>query len=301
MCKEFQEKMGHSICSDIKEVDSDFFVPAEQALEKIKADELSWRKEKDLPIEHFTEFSRLSDNSFKDKVSVGEFFQQRSEDISKLMPSVSPEKTHEPVPLVENSRTYSNIMEQDSARESLSVTEIAKLLSEMNDDNTSSVISHLLKANSKKTTRANKENVSPNRGSSMSTTVQINSSRMSLPIPSLNSTACQTAGSSERESDISPRMQHDKSMSSLRSGSALSSLPDGKLPIETTRTQLVWGCVRLGKSSTQEFVVRNRSQHRLRVQVKIYVHLLLTGFSGSVLKNTIFWIGFFYYFTLSLL
>lgn len=236
-------------------MDSDCFVPAELALEQIKADELSWKKENDLPVEHFTEFSQLSINSFKNKVSVGEFFQQRSEDISDVIPNGSPEKTHEPVPLIESSNT-SNITKDITNRDSLSVSEIAKLLSE-NDGNASTVISYLMKC--KKT--SDKENISPNKK-----TASI-SSTSTLPKSSITSIGYQTGGHSEVESDISPRMQNDKTISSLRSGSALSNLPDGKLPIETTRTQLVWGCIKLGRSSTQEFVVRNRSQHRLRIQV----------------------------------
>lgn len=243
VCKEFQDKISQSVCTSIRDVDSDCFVPAELALEKIKADELSWRKEKDLPVENFTEFSQISNSSFKDKVSVGEFFQQRSEDIKNIIPNISPEKTHNPVPLIESSN-ISNSTATANNRESLSITEIVKLLSEMNDGNATAIISQLLK---NKNTTEDKENISPS-------------------IPSLNSTACQTDG---RESDISPRiLQHDKSLSSLRSGSALSSLPNGKLPIETTRTQLIWGCIKLGKSSVQEFVLRNRSQNRLRIQVK---------------------------------
>lgn len=257
MCKEFQEKISHSVCSNVR--DSDYFIPSELALEKIKADELSWRKEKDIPVEHFAEFSELNDSSFKDKVSVGEFFQQRSEDIRNLIPNTSPEKSHDPVPLVDSSNTLNIPEQENSTRDSLSITEIAKLLSEIDDGNASAVISQLLKHNKKRT--ADKENVSPNIGSSRSSIV---TNSQILPAGSLNSTACQT----DMDSDISPRtVQHDKSLSSLRSGSALSSLPGGKLPIETTRTQLIWGCVKLGKSSVQEFVVRNRSQNRLRVQV----------------------------------
>lgn len=181
---------------------------------------------------------------------MGEFFQQRSEDIRKLIPNRSPEKTHDPVPLVENS--FSNITENIN-RDSLSVSEIVKVLSSESNTNVNAMISYLTKY--KKT--SNKENVSPNRTSLLSS--------KTLPDISPNSTTSQIASSSEK--DISPTVRHDKTMSSLRSGSAMSSLPDGKLPLETTRTQLVWGCVKLGKGSIQEFVVRNRSQHRLRIQV----------------------------------
>lgn len=261
MFREFKYKMGHTSVANSEELDSDCFVPAELAADKLKADELSWRKEKDIPVEHFTDFSQLNDNSsVQNKVSMGEFFQQRSEDIRELIPNGSPEKLRNPVPLVECSD-----LAQSDCKESLSVSQIVQLISEMNDDSPSSVISYLLK-------QKNKENIPPNKSTtSLKQTVSPGFATSSLD-STVKSTAIslnQSARSSERESDISLRTQHDKSLSSSRSGSALSSLPDGKLPIETTHSQLIWGCVRLWKSSTQEFVVRNRSQHRLRVQVSV--------------------------------
>lgn len=264
MCREFREKMGRHSITNFEELDSNYFMPAEMAVDKIKADEMSWRREKDIPVEHLTDFTQSSESSFKNKVSMGEFFQQRSEDISELIPNGSPEKTRDPIPLVENS-----IVPERERNQSLSISEIAHLLSEMNNENPSKVISYLLK---QKKSASDKENVSPNR-SPTSLKRSISPTCSTMQTPSLNSTAKSTVismASAETESSIPHRTQQDKSICSSRSGSALSRLPDGKLPIETTHTQLVWGCVKLGKSLTQEFAIRNRSQHRMRIMVRFY-------------------------------
>lgn len=251
VCKEFREKMGVGSSTNFEELDSNSFLPAEIAVEKLKADELSWRNEKDIPVDPVSYLSEFSEASLQNKVSMGEFFQQRSEDITNLIPNRSPEKRQDPVALVDSFNTTQTIPEQGS-RESLSISKIAKLLSELDEkESPSRMISYLL--------NQNKENVSPQ-------TETFSKSLLLSPNTSKSSGISRNR-SPNRESDISPRMRHDKSLSSLRSGSALSSLPDGKLPLETTRRQLIWGCVKLGKSSTQEFVLRNRSQHRLRVQI----------------------------------
>lgn len=59
----------------------------------------------------------------------------------------------------------------------------------------------------------------------------------------------------------------DRSISSLRSCSSLDSLVDGKLPIECNKTQLVWSCIKIGKSSTRSFVLKNKSQKKIRFQM----------------------------------
>lgn len=257
--------MGAPSISNIPELDSNFFTPAELAVEKLKADELSWQKEKDIPAQRLSDFSLRSDNTFN-KISIGEFFREKSDDIRKVIPNKSPEKTSDPVPLIDS---FSNVS-VPQIKESLSVTEIAKLLSEMSDDNPSKMISCLLKqkSGSKENITMNKENISPSKPTKLTTSYKTSlspSSPQKSQTLSLNSTVL-SKSSSDGESSAQLR-QLEKSSSTLRSGSALSNLPEGKLPLETTRSQLIWGCVRLGKSVTQEFVLRNRSQHRLRVQI----------------------------------
>lgn len=60
-----------------------------------------------------------------------------------------------------------------------------------------------------------------------------------------------------------------KSLTSLRSTSSLSNLPGGKLPIETTHCELVWGCVKAGKSETKQFTLRNKSANKVQIQCSI--------------------------------
>ncbi|XP_044746131.1 uncharacterized protein LOC123307770 [Coccinella septempunctata] len=60
-----------------------------------------------------------------------------------------------------------------------------------------------------------------------------------------------------------------KSLTSLRSTSSLSNLPGGKLPIETTHCELVWGCVKAGKSETKQFTLRNKSASKVQIQCSI--------------------------------
>ncbi|XP_018330102.1 uncharacterized protein LOC108740314 [Agrilus planipennis] len=59
------------------------------------------------------------------------------------------------------------------------------------------------------------------------------------------------------------------SRGSVRSGSSLDNLPDGKLPIESSHIELIWGCVKVGKKSTQEFLLRNRSHQKLRLEASV--------------------------------
>ncbi|GJQ76312.1 hypothetical protein Trydic_g2036 [Trypoxylus dichotomus] len=61
----------------------------------------------------------------------------------------------------------------------------------------------------------------------------------------------------------------NRSLTSVRSGSSLDTLPDGKFPIKSNRLELVWGCLRFGRSSTQDFQIRNQLNQRIRMQASI--------------------------------
>ncbi|RZB39286.1 hypothetical protein BDFB_002054 [Asbolus verrucosus] len=69
--------------------------------------------------------------------------------------------------------------------------------------------------------------------------------------------------------NISPNFHHDKSALSSRSSSSLSSLPNGKLPIATTRTEIIWGCIKPGKNASQDFVIKNKSSSRVGVKCSV--------------------------------
>lgn len=68
----------------------------------------------------------------------------------------------------------------------------------------------------------------------------------------------------EVKENLSP-YDGNRSGGSARSSSSLSVLPNGKLPIATTKPEVIWGCVRPGKHNSQEFVIRNRSPNRVGI------------------------------------
>ncbi|KRT81958.1 MSP domain-containing protein, partial [Oryctes borbonicus] len=71
----------------------------------------------------------------------------------------------------------------------------------------------------------------------------------------------------------------DRSLTSVRSGSSLDALPDGKFPIKSNRLELIWGCLKIGRSSIQEFQIRNQLNQRIRMQASI------TGSSFRLVKD----------------
>lgn len=83
------------------------------------------------------------------------------------------------------------------------------------------------------------------------------------------------------EGDSKPlrELQENRSLSSVRTASSLGNLVDGRLPIESNRTQLVWGCVMVGRSNTQEFVIRNKCN------TKISLKAVVNGTNFRILKD----------------
>lgn len=72
----------------------------------------------------------------------------------------------------------------------------------------------------------------------------------------------------------------DRSLTSVRSGSSLDTLPEGKLPIKSSRLELVWGCLKPGRTSIQEFQIRNQLNQKIRMQA------LVTGSSFRIAKDS---------------
>lgn len=106
-----------------------------------------------------------------------------------------------------------------------------------------------------------RKTLSPNNLRNISpSTLKISPSRSGKYSPSLMKS---TSSLSNAAKSISP--------SSERSSSDHGSvhLINGKLPIETTKQELVWGCVKVGKSQNQKFVIRNRLLQRVRFQVTV--------------------------------
>ncbi|XP_072391780.1 uncharacterized protein spd-2 [Diabrotica undecimpunctata] len=241
---------------------SSIFRPAEEAASMLLADELSWRRKNEVPFQ---------DEEFSQRGSVGEFFRKKSETLSNFLPGASPDTTREPVPLIESSED--SIVEHDSCdmnKKSLSISMIQKMLTDSNLT-PKRACDNILKLGEKVSfvPIANKSYSLP--GSKNSSYTSDHSENDAIKhinnkenVDSLNVKTPPT------QLLISPsRSSSRASGTSSRASSSLSSLHNGKLPIETTKCELIWGCVKVGKSVTQEFVIRNRSSKRLGVQLSL--------------------------------
>lgn len=61
----------------------------------------------------------------------------------------------------------------------------------------------------------------------------------------------------------------NRSLASIRSGSSLDYLIDGRVPVATTKVELVWTTVKVGKSSKKDFVLRNKIHQKIRFQMVV--------------------------------
>ncbi|XP_044266753.1 uncharacterized protein LOC123012724 [Tribolium madens] len=235
------------------------FKSGEIAVAKLLQDEKSWRREKELP-EEIKDFSVNSDNF---KMSIGSFFQHRSDELPILFAKSPNKELKAPIPLIETSnRSPAPRNSTFGENESVSLSLIQKMLSSEASPN--AALDNLLnKAKpEKKRFKAPPE-----------------PERQSLTKPSIATTTCEEQ-EKQVEKDVTPeepfnRMEEikenispydgDRTAVSSRSSSSLSSLPNGKLPIATTKTEVIWGCTKPGKNSLREFVVRNRSASRVGI------------------------------------
>ncbi|KAL3286490.1 hypothetical protein HHI36_000995 [Cryptolaemus montrouzieri] len=275
-------------------VRSDIFKPAEEAESQLLADEASWMKENDLPVEMRREDFTI-DNSDNCKMSISTFFNQKSEDISNIIPSnfkkqsiisdlpnINPSRQSSLISapcsissVAENSLPKVDLHDYYDApqKDSLSISKIAQILQNSKETPTK-VLDYLLKQCSaderetleKQTFSSSHSSISKDSNSlspmfSERTDVNSYPSTLTSDKENINSINIpHQSSSSNMCSSIS------KSLSSLRSTSSLSNLPGGKLPIKTTHCELVWGCVKAGKSETKQFTIRNKSSSKLRLQ-----------------------------------
>lgn len=72
----------------------------------------------------------------------------------------------------------------------------------------------------------------------------------------------------------------DRSLTSVRSGSSLDTLPEGKFPIKSNRLELIWGCLKPGRTATQEFQIKNQLNQRIRMQASV------TGSNFRIVKDS---------------
>ncbi|XP_018564946.1 uncharacterized protein LOC108906218 [Anoplophora glabripennis] len=279
--KEFQKTMNS--VNKVPQIDSQLFSPAEEAASMLLADEMSWRRQNEMPL--VNNFSQVSNEDISDgKVSVGAFFQQRSDTLSDFKMALSPVKSKNPIPLIDSSISFTE-EDNEKNRKSLSISAINKLLIET-DDTPRKVTSYLFKQGQK---------LSENLIDQPSLPVSKNSSYTSNY--SDNEVMRQIVADKENidtynipqdvlediKEDIGCSSQSNNrplSAGSTRSlSSALTNLPHGKLPIESTKMELIWGCVKVDKCVTQEFLLRNKAPKRLCLQMSI------TGYDFKIRKE----------------
>ncbi|XP_063903133.1 uncharacterized protein LOC135122701 [Zophobas morio] len=247
------------------------FQSGADAIAIFEEDEKSWKKEKHIPGIP-KEFSLTYNDDMK--VSVGSFFIKKSDNIPELF-AKSPQKLQAPIPLIETSVCDQGFcLSDDSVRiseiqnipgdDSVRVSQIQNILS--SDESPTNALNKLLKP--KRPTKTK----SPLR-KSLPKSPQKEFSLPKCPIQTSlpnNLDKCGKDITDEAvKENICPDFNQEKSVLSTRSSSALSNLPNGKLPIGTTKTELIWGCVKVGKSSSQEFIVRNNSSSRLGIQCSV--------------------------------
>lgn len=272
-----------SLCNNSnKEGNEESFTPAEFAEAKLKAHEESWQKEFGLISGKSTSnesFFANNRSTQEDSKSLTRFFQLKS-DFPEICLKASPEKPKQPIPLTDTSSFLETTDKLDELfknndkhflnNTSDSTINISQLEKEMSfGDNTTNIMKYIRKTGSKKSTSPKppetivkylpnkisensefKENVPPNK-------IPSNENRIKfiepITVKSPNSTYFDST--------------EEKSTSSLGTAMSLESLPGGKLPIETNRVELVWGCVKIGKRHIETFTLRNKSQRKLRLQI----------------------------------
>lgn len=258
--KEFQKVMNVE-----NKVDSIMFKPAEEAASMLLADELSWRRQNEIPINEQESF----DSDFIRQTSIGEFFRQKSDTLS-VFDSKSPPKEHKPIPLIESVELINSEIDEVKKNKSLSISMIQKCL--QSEDTPRKAVNVLLKQTNEPNTSQNLlekkiEKVSPSVTKNLSYTSDRSDDFLKGMFDKENVDTLNT--STKNRLSLTGSTTSPTSRSSSR---ALTSLPDGKLPIESTACELIWGCVKIDKCVTQEFSIRNRSSKRLGIQIAITGH-----------------------------
>ncbi|XP_066249229.1 uncharacterized protein spd-2 isoform X2 [Euwallacea similis] len=284
--KAFEEfKQNSESMSQCLSVDTGSFIPGDKAERKLLADEVSWRRKHDFPPPQT--LISFCDNEDTPSLSIGEFFQQKSNGISVLQ-AHSPNS--EPIALVDTS-SFSNqsencsVVENDSqlSTTSLSISAIQQLISEA-ANRPSTVMDYLLK----QTRKPESKNLNEQRESSEMLYSLPVSRDTSYTSSFSDNEAVRVAANANKE-NVKPQIT-TKSRSILdkvattfeqrviddesvtppsRSSSSLTSLPNGKLPIESTVNELVWGCIKIDRSVTKYFMLRNKTSKTLRLQCTV--------------------------------
>ncbi|KAL1502212.1 hypothetical protein ABEB36_007388 [Hypothenemus hampei] len=257
------------------------FLPAEEAAAKLMADEMSWRRKNDIPQgQAFSTFNQTRDSI--SSVSIGEFFKKKTADISDLKLNDSFGKIISPAVPVDVSVVSNQTQRSDYTNQcdSLTVSAIQQLLAE-SSQNPSKIIEKLF---NKGKSQSRENNYHEQRESSAAISLPV-SQNVSYTSSFSDNEAIREAVVHENKENIEPEnikvpeflalcpSPLDNACGTIsRSSSSLTSLPNGKLPIESTVNELVWGCVKVDRCVTKQFLVRNKSTKTLRLQCTISTH-----------------------------
>ncbi|XP_050307913.1 uncharacterized protein LOC126744519 isoform X2 [Anthonomus grandis grandis] len=273
--------------------DSDMFMPAEDVASRLRADELSWKRKHEFPPNSFNE--GLNESKEVPRMSIGEFFQQGSRNISELR-AKSPGPT-DPVPLVDasvlssTSNTSMHLKEKTNLScKSLSESAILQIIAEA--QSSPNALANLFCKTNLKTKKGSyrdssdifslpvSQDASYTTSFSDNEAVKVavieNKENVRPHIEEINQNPPKVA-TAELSSQTHVRGQEEKvacpspppSRTSTRSSSCLTNFPDGKLPIESTVGELVWGCVKVDRCVTKQFMLRNKTSKTLRLQCSL--------------------------------
>ncbi|KAK5647350.1 hypothetical protein RI129_002242 [Pyrocoelia pectoralis] len=244
------------------EINEESFIPGELAGDKIAEQEMLWRKELSvLGGVNIRGDSILSQCGVQDPLSISDFFHKGSE-LAELVLKKSPDRKEAPIPLIDKTLEDSSLEIGSDMKSSLGVTELEENFS-LQDDTAKlmDLIAKMPERKSSKRSKQAKENLRPEKQEkSYSLGKSENIVKVGEPLKDSQNF------SQELTYQDNTNFIHTGS-SSVHTASSLESLPGGKLPIETNRIELVWGCVRLGKKKSQNFILRNRAQNKLRLQI----------------------------------
>lgn len=251
--EEFQKAMN--IGSNVS-TESLKFTPAEEAAGILLADEMSWRRQHEIPVNE----AEFSVGKLSGKSSIGEFFRQRSDTLS-IFEATSPIKKHIPVPLVELPTTEEEFVKHKS----LSISTIQKCLESEDTPRRAAniLLNHCNETDSSHSLETKMEKISPSVCNNLSNETSENELLRCI----YDKENVDTLNMNDKKRNSSPgSVGSPVSRSSSR---ALTSLPDGKLPIESTASELIWGSVKVDKCESQEFSIRNKSSKRLGIQISV--------------------------------
>ncbi|XP_017779565.1 PREDICTED: uncharacterized protein LOC108564880 isoform X2 [Nicrophorus vespilloides] len=240
--------------STFEEMDSDMFETAESATEKINAEEMFWRREHDLPVNRVSTFSQPNSH-LESKISMGEFFSGKSDNCSLMFDKKSPE-SRKPVPLINDELTVVDESRFSTDGSILSISKIQNIIS--NGTETPNKLAEKLV----KSKFSNIAKSYDNRKSLDSPNTKINKSN-ARKFVSTSELTCSKSMSHMDEN----KENKNRSINSMKSACSIETLSEIKNPLACTKSELVYGCVKVGKIATQEFVVKNRSDHKMRFQV----------------------------------